>query len=50
MLRAAAPTVILSFDVEEHYRIEAAAGLDVAPTLKAHHSERVGVGDSLAAR
>jgi polysaccharide deacetylase family protein (PEP-CTERM system associated) len=33
--------IILSFDVEEHFRIEAAAGLDIAPALKAHHGERV---------
>jgi polysaccharide deacetylase family protein (PEP-CTERM system associated) len=33
--------VILSFDVEEHDRIEAAAGLDLAPALKAHYGARV---------
>jgi polysaccharide deacetylase family protein (PEP-CTERM system associated) len=33
--------IILSFDVEEHFRIEAAAGLDIAPALKAHYGERV---------
>ncbi len=33
--------VILSFDVEEHHRIEAAAGLDVGPVLKAHHDGRL---------
>jgi hypothetical protein len=33
--------VILSFDVEEHHRIEAAAGLDVGPVLKAHYDGRV---------
>jgi polysaccharide deacetylase family protein (PEP-CTERM system associated) len=34
--------VILSFDVEEHHRIEAAAGLDIAPELRALYSDRVG--------
>lgn len=33
--------IILSFDVEEHYRIEAAAGLKLAPGLKAAYSERL---------
>jgi polysaccharide deacetylase family protein (PEP-CTERM system associated) len=33
--------IILSFDVEEHYRIEAAARLDVEPELKAHYRERL---------
>jgi polysaccharide deacetylase family protein (PEP-CTERM system associated) len=33
--------IILSFDVEEHFRIEAAAGLRVAPELKAHYSGRL---------
>lgn len=33
--------VILSFDVEEHFRIEAAAGLNLAPGLKAACSERL---------
>ena len=33
--------VILSFDVEEHHRIEAAAGLDVDPALRAHYDGRV---------
>ena len=33
--------VILSFDVEEHHRIEAAAGLNVDPALKAHYDGRV---------
>ena len=40
---------ILSFDVEEHHRIEAAAGLEIAPELKAHYGERVGPVDALAA-
>jgi polysaccharide deacetylase family protein (PEP-CTERM system associated) len=34
-------TAILSFDVEEHDRIEAASGLSVSPRLKAHYRERV---------
>jgi polysaccharide deacetylase family protein (PEP-CTERM system associated) len=33
--------IVLSFDVEEHDRIEAAAGLAVAPPLKAHYRERL---------
>lgn len=33
--------VILSFDVEEHFRIEAAAGLNLDPALKAACSERL---------
>jgi polysaccharide deacetylase family protein (PEP-CTERM system associated) len=40
-LRGGEAQVILSFDVEEHHRIEAAAGLDVAPALKAHYGRRV---------
>jgi polysaccharide deacetylase family protein (PEP-CTERM system associated) len=32
---------ILSFDVEEHYRIEAAAGLEVSPAQKAHYAARL---------
>jgi polysaccharide deacetylase family protein (PEP-CTERM system associated) len=32
---------ILSFDVEEHYRIEAAAHLNVPATLKAHYEARL---------
>ena len=32
----ATPTIILSFDVEEHDRIEAVAGLDIDPALKEH--------------
>jgi polysaccharide deacetylase family protein (PEP-CTERM system associated) len=39
---ARTPRVVLSFDVEEHHRIEAAAGLDISPELKAHYAERVG--------
>jgi len=34
--------VILSVDVEEHHRIEAATGLKIAPELKEHYAERVG--------
>jgi polysaccharide deacetylase family protein (PEP-CTERM system associated) len=37
-----APEVVLSFDVEEHFRIEAAAGLTLDPALKAHYGERLG--------
>src|SRR5262245_35271914 len=37
------PRIILSFDVEEHHRIEAAAGLTVAPAVKAHYCERLDV-------
>jgi polysaccharide deacetylase family protein (PEP-CTERM system associated) len=33
--------VIVSFDVEEHDRIEAAAGLVVSPTLRKHYRERL---------
>jgi polysaccharide deacetylase family protein (PEP-CTERM system associated) len=33
--------IILSFDVEEHHRIEAAAGLAVDSELKAHYCERL---------
>lgn len=47
-LTAAAPAgtvralqVVLSFDVEEHFRIEAAAGLTVAPSLCAEYLGRV---------
>jgi len=32
---------VLSFDVEEHHRIEAAAGLDVAPELKGEYRHRM---------
>jgi polysaccharide deacetylase family protein (PEP-CTERM system associated) len=34
-------SIILSFDVEEHFRIEAAAGLAVDPALKDHYSGRL---------
>jgi polysaccharide deacetylase family protein (PEP-CTERM system associated) len=33
--------IIVSFDVEEHFRIEAAARLNVDSTLKAHYCERL---------
>ena len=33
--------VILSFDIEEHFRIEAAAGLAVDAKLKAHYCDRL---------
>jgi polysaccharide deacetylase family protein (PEP-CTERM system associated) len=33
--------IILSFDVEEHFRIEAAAGLAIDPGLKARYCERL---------
>jgi polysaccharide deacetylase family protein (PEP-CTERM system associated) len=33
--------VVLTFDVEEHFRIEAAAGLPVAPLLQAEYAARV---------
>src|SRR5579864_7204809 len=34
--------IVISFDVEEHDRIEAAAGLAVDPSLKSQYRERVG--------
>lgn len=34
--------IVLSFDVEEHHRIEAASGLDVGHAAKRHYLERVG--------
>src|SRR3954451_3910209 len=33
--------IILSFDVEEHHRIEAAAGLTCAPQLQAEYGRRM---------
>lgn len=33
--------VVLSFDVEEHHRIEAAAGLEVDPRLRGNYRERM---------
>jgi polysaccharide deacetylase family protein (PEP-CTERM system associated) len=39
---AKGPThIILSFDVEEHYRIEAAAGLAISAELKEHYCSRL---------
>jgi polysaccharide deacetylase family protein (PEP-CTERM system associated) len=35
--------IILSFDIEEHHRIEAAAGLEVPTGLQAHYRDRVDV-------
>jgi polysaccharide deacetylase family protein (PEP-CTERM system associated) len=35
------PQVVLSFDVEEHHRIEAAAGMSIDAGLKAHYSGRL---------
>src|SRR5687767_3058436 len=37
----AAPQVILSFDVEEHYRIEAAAKLNISAEVKRQYAERL---------
>ncbi len=47
--------VILSFDVEEHHRIEAAAGLVISPAHQGHYRERLEpstrwILDALAAR
>src|SRR5262249_35057380 len=33
--------IILSFDIEEHFRIEAAVGLTVAPALRDHYRRRL---------
>ena len=41
--RAEKARIVLSFDVEEHYRIEAAAGLTVSPRYEAHCRERLDV-------
>ena len=40
---AASPRVLLSFDVEEHYRIEAAYRLTVGPEMQAHCRDRLDV-------
>src|SRR5262245_46687138 len=40
---SAAPSVILSFDVEEHYRIEAASHLSMGLDYQHHCQERVDV-------
>jgi polysaccharide deacetylase family protein (PEP-CTERM system associated) len=37
------PQTILSFDVEEHYRIEAANGLAVSDDLRSHYADRLDV-------
>ena len=37
-----APAIVLSFDVEEHHRIEAAAGLRLDPALVATYGARLG--------
>src|SRR5215831_9015260 len=37
-----APSIVLSFDVEEHHRIEAAAGLRIDPALVADYRARLG--------
>ncbi len=53
---APVPTpMVLSFDVEEHHRIEAAAGLEVAPALRDDYRRRMSratgwILDQLAAR
>jgi polysaccharide deacetylase family protein (PEP-CTERM system associated) len=39
--QAAAFKIILSFDVEEHFRIEAAAALTIDPQTKAHYCDRL---------
>jgi len=44
--RNSAAPVILSFDVEEHHRIEAAAGLEIDPALKDVYRDRVGPSTS----
>jgi polysaccharide deacetylase family protein (PEP-CTERM system associated) len=35
------PPIVLSFDVEEHHRIEAAAGLDCPPDWRDHYAARM---------
>lgn len=52
---AHAPKVVLSFDVEEHFRIEAAVGVALDSRLKAHYCDRLETStqwllDALAAR
>lgn len=37
------PTIVLSFDVEEHHRIEAASGLTISVEERATHAGRVGL-------
>jgi polysaccharide deacetylase family protein (PEP-CTERM system associated) len=41
--QVATSKIILSFDVEEHYRIEAAAGLAIEPKQRAYHCERLDI-------
>jgi polysaccharide deacetylase family protein (PEP-CTERM system associated) len=41
--RHAAPTIVLSFDIEEHHRIEAAVGVQVGLQLRAIYAERMAV-------
>jgi polysaccharide deacetylase family protein (PEP-CTERM system associated) len=41
LARPCHPRVVLSFDVEEHHRIEAAAGLDVGPARRAEYLGRM---------
>jgi polysaccharide deacetylase family protein (PEP-CTERM system associated) len=36
-----APQTVISFDVEEHFRIEAAAGLQLEPELQTHYCDRL---------
>jgi polysaccharide deacetylase family protein (PEP-CTERM system associated) len=40
-LRPSESQIVISFDVEEHFRIEAAAGLQLDPTLKSHYCDRL---------
>jgi polysaccharide deacetylase family protein (PEP-CTERM system associated) len=40
--QSVATRIVMSFDVEEHFRIEAATGLQLDPALKAHYCERLG--------
>jgi len=37
------PSIVLSFDIEEHYRIEAAAGLNCSEASKRHYTDRMEV-------
>jgi polysaccharide deacetylase family protein (PEP-CTERM system associated) len=39
--RQSMPWTVLSFDVEEHFRIEAATGLEIDPALRADYCRRV---------
>jgi polysaccharide deacetylase family protein (PEP-CTERM system associated) len=40
-LASVSPSVVLSFDVEEHFRIEAASRLSIDPSLKTYYTERL---------